>query len=60
KFYNMGVIRVGSAKTGAGSDTIARVEVELYVERMEFLMGEAAEATTPPQTPTAPRTLRRG
>ncbi|MEN6426344.1 MAG: phage tail protein [Phycisphaerales bacterium] len=60
KFYNLGIFRMTPVKSEAGSDSIARVEVELYVERMEFLMGEAAEATTPPQAPTAPRIIRRG
>ncbi len=60
EFYNMGIIQVGSAKAASSSDTIARVEVEMYVERMEFLMGNAMEGTTPTQTPVAPRIIRRG
>jgi len=60
KFYNLGIFRMTPVKSDAGSDSIAKVEVELYVERMELLMGEAAEATTPPPATTAPRTVRKG
>jgi len=60
KFYHLGIFRMTPLKAEAGSDSIAKVEVELYVERMELLMGEAAEATPPTQTTTAPRTVRKG
>ncbi|HWI62853.1 MAG TPA: phage tail protein [Symbiobacteriaceae bacterium] len=36
KFYNMGVVAIREAVSESASDTIARYEVELYVERMEF------------------------
>jgi hypothetical protein len=60
KFYNMGIIQVGSTKAGSSSDTIARVEVEMYVERMEFQLGEGAKGTSPQQTPVSPQPIRRG
>lgn len=44
KFYNVGIFSMQPAKAEANADQIKRVEVELYVERMELLFGEAAGA----------------
>lgn len=43
KFYNVGIFSMEPAK--ANADQIKRVEVELYVERMGLLFGEAAGGT---------------
>lgn len=37
KFFNMGIIAIRDSVAEAGSDSIVRYEVELYVERMEFI-----------------------
>jgi hypothetical protein len=41
KFYNMGIFRLQPEKAEANADTIKRVQVELYVERMEFIYKNA-------------------
>ena len=45
KFYNMGIIRAQSEKGEANADTVKRVQVELYVERMEFVPGSKGIAS---------------
>jgi len=66
KFYNMGIFRIQAEKAEANADPIKRVQAELYVERMEFLLGPAAVAsgstetstsgtTSPPPTTPAPK-----
>lgn len=39
QFFNMGIIRVAPMPAAAGTDAIARVVAEVYVERMEFQFG---------------------
>ena len=72
KFFNLGIFRVQPPKTEANADQLARVQVEMYVERMEFEFvaagsgsgstetkpGEAAPTPTPAK-PVTPR-LRLG
>jgi len=62
KFYNMGIFRIQSEKGEANADQIRRLEVEMYVERMEFQYGKDSAGTSPaPAAPSAPPTrLRRG
>jgi len=70
KFYNLGIFRLQPDKAEANADQIKRIEVELYVERMELLYGEEAGGTspaTPPaqspapiKNPAPPTGLRRG
>lgn len=66
KFYNLGIFRIQPDKAEANADQIKRVQVEMYVERMEFLYGEDLGGTSPtpspaPVAPSAPPTrLRRG
>jgi hypothetical protein len=36
RFYNRGIVRIAPEKWEANADQIKRVQVELYVERMEF------------------------
>jgi len=72
KFFNLGIFRVQPQKTEANADQIARVQVEMYVERMEFEFGAAGSGsgstetkpgevapTPPPAKPAAPK-LRLG
>ena len=72
KFFNLGIFRVQPQKTEANADAIKRVEVEMYVERMEFEVMPAGSGTgstetkpgevapTPlPAKPAAPK-LRQG
>ncbi len=66
KFYNMGIFRVDTDRAEGNADQMKRVQVELYVERMEFLpggkavssgaAGTSAGGTTspPPKTPPVP------
>ncbi|MGE5293268.1 MAG: phage tail protein [Solirubrobacterales bacterium] len=42
KLYNVGICSLEADKAEANADQVKRVEVELYVERMELLFGEAA------------------
>jgi phage tail-like protein len=51
KFYNMGIIRVQPEKSEANADTIKRMQVELYVERMEFVPGPKGIASGSTGTP---------
>lgn len=72
KFFNLGICRLQPEKTEASADTIRRLTVELYVERMEFeyiASGSGSTgtttppATTPTKTPVSPTNLspiRRG
>jgi hypothetical protein len=55
RLSNIGICRVGSAASGSGPDGTPQVTVELYVEKMEFLSGEAAEAPAPTAPPAPPR-----
>ncbi len=70
KFYNMGIFLAQPDTSEANADQIKRVQVQLYVERMEFLpegkaVGPGTTAasnsgtTSPPKTtpPAPPRTL---
>ncbi len=56
KFFKMGIYRIQPDKAEANADTIKRVTVEMYVERMEFeyVGGVAQSGTT--ETPTPPAT----
>jgi phage tail-like protein len=51
KFYNMGIIRVQAEKGEANADAIKRIQVELYVERMEFVPGANVIASGVTETP---------
>ena len=51
KFYNMGIIRAQPEKAEANADTIRRIQVELYVERMEFVPGKSVLASGSTETP---------
>ncbi len=53
KFYNMGIIRAQPEKGEANADQIRRVQVELYVERMEFLPGLKTIASGSTETSTS-------
>jgi hypothetical protein len=53
KFYNMGIFRLQVEKAEANADQIKRVQAELYVERMEFLLGPAAVASGSTETSTS-------
>ncbi len=44
KFYNLGIFSLEPSKAEASADQVKRVEVELYVERMELLFGGGAAA----------------
>lgn len=44
QFYNMGIIRIAPMAAAAGTDAIARVVADLYVERMEFQFGSATKS----------------
>jgi phage tail-like protein len=64
KFYNLGIFTLQPEKAEANADQIKKVEVELYVERMELLYGEdtggTSPATAPTTPPAAPKGVRRG
>jgi len=53
KFYNMGIIRAQPEKGEANADQIRRIQVELYVERMEFVPGTAVTASGSTETSTS-------
>jgi phage tail-like protein len=61
-FFNLGIFRVQPAKAEANSDQIKRVEVEMYVERMELESGgDAGGKSAPPtQSPASSTGARRG
>lgn len=46
KFSNLGIFSLEPSKAETNADQVKRFEVELYVERMELLFGEAAGAAT--------------
>ena len=50
-FFNMGIIRARSDKGEANADQIKRVQVELYVEKMEFVFGKNVIASDPTESP---------
>jgi phage tail-like protein len=66
KFFNMGIFRVQPDKSEANADQIKRMQVELYVERMEFEYapkeGSAGATGAKPAAvapvPAAPGTLK--
>jgi hypothetical protein len=66
KFFNLGIFRVQSAKSEANADQIKRIEVEMYVERMEFEYASkdapAGSTATKPAAvaplPVAPKMLK--
>jgi hypothetical protein len=47
----MGIIRAQPDKNEANADQIKRVQVELYVERMEFVPGLKTMASGATETP---------
>jgi phage tail-like protein len=53
KFYNLGIFRVQPEKNEANSDSVKRVQVELYVERMEFVPGASVIASGARETPSS-------
>jgi hypothetical protein len=62
RFFNMGIFSIGGDKSEANADQIKRVTAELYVEKMEFEVGDeggepASTGTTipPAATKQAPR-----
>jgi hypothetical protein len=65
KFFNMGIFFVQPEKSDANADTIKRLTVEMYVERMEFEYAPAdgssgATGTKPSAPATKPAPMRRG
>jgi phage tail-like protein len=60
RFYNLGIFRLQPAKAEANADQIKKVEVEMYVERMELLYGDDTGSTAPAAAPTTPPAAPRG
>jgi hypothetical protein len=61
KLYNLGIFLVQPDKSEANAEQTKRVQVELYVERMEFLpegkaVGPAPKGTATSGTTSAPKT----
>ena len=61
KFYNMGIYLVQADKSEANAEQLKRVQVELYVERMEFLpegkgVGPGSTAASNSGTTSPPKT----
>ncbi|MDQ3813127.1 MAG: hypothetical protein M3347_04150, partial [Armatimonadota bacterium] len=59
-FFNLGIFRIAPDKSEAHADAIRRATVELYCERMEFVLpGAMADVMTKPPSEAAvlkPRT----
>ncbi len=53
RFSNMGIFSLKSEKAEANSDALKRVQVELYVERMEFVPGQTGIAADSTETPNS-------